>query len=282
MGNYDAAGGAAIGVIYLLLQFVPQIIGIVCYIFSSLGLYTIAQRRGISNPWLAWIPFGNVWILGSISDQYQQVVKNKKTNRRKVLLWLEIAAIVVTVILVIVFVVFIFQIAMTDGGTYSEFGYGFTSYAADSEVEIVGLVLTFVIVFLLMWLAIMAVAIVDMVFLYMSYYDLYASCDPKNATTYLVLSIVLGFLTPFLVFAVRNKDFGMQPALPQWGSPAGYQPPQQPYGYQPPVQPYQPPVTPVQPPVQPAQPPVQFAQPPEQIYQPPVQAPPEDDTQSNT
>ena len=65
-------------------------IGILAYVFTALSLYTIAQRRGIKNPWMAWVPVLNVWILGCISDQYRYVVKGEVRSRRKVLLILNI------------------------------------------------------------------------------------------------------------------------------------------------------------------------------------------------
>lgn len=40
-------------------------------------------------------------------------------------------------------------------------------------------------------------------------YDLYTSCDPKNGKAYLILSILLGFIRPFLILVCRNQDRGM-------------------------------------------------------------------------
>ena len=56
------------------------------YVLESVGLYTIACRRGLKNPWMAWVPFLNYWLLGSISDQYRYVVKGQFRNSRIVLL----------------------------------------------------------------------------------------------------------------------------------------------------------------------------------------------------
>ena len=42
------------------------------YIMSSLGLYRLASRRGISKPWLAWIPVANAWTVGAIVDEYDE------------------------------------------------------------------------------------------------------------------------------------------------------------------------------------------------------------------
>ena len=36
------------------------------YILASLGLYKLASNQGIQNPWLAWIPVANMYILGKI------------------------------------------------------------------------------------------------------------------------------------------------------------------------------------------------------------------------
>ena len=63
---------------------------VLSYVFQSLGMYTIAKRRGIHNPWLAWVPVGSSWLLGSISDQYHYVVKGEERSKRKVLLGLQI------------------------------------------------------------------------------------------------------------------------------------------------------------------------------------------------
>ena len=73
---------------------ISSVIGIVFYIFSSIGLYTIAKRRGIPSAGWAWVPLGNLWILGSIADQYDLVAKNAKKKQRHLLLWLCVSMIV--------------------------------------------------------------------------------------------------------------------------------------------------------------------------------------------
>ena len=54
-------------------------------------------------------------------------------------------------------------------------------------------------------------AIVNTVFMYMAYYDLFESCKPSQAVVFLILSIFFSFLLPFFVFACRKKDLGMPP-----------------------------------------------------------------------
>lgn len=42
------------------------VIGIVLYVLGSIGLYTMAKNKNIENPWIAWIPIIQVYILGRI------------------------------------------------------------------------------------------------------------------------------------------------------------------------------------------------------------------------
>lgn len=71
-GLESMAGGAMVAMFVFLIIFlmIAAAIGIVLYIFESLSIYTIAKKRGIENPWLAWIPFANLWIIGQIGDYY--------------------------------------------------------------------------------------------------------------------------------------------------------------------------------------------------------------------
>lgn len=54
-------GTAMIGFIVFLI-----FIGLICYIFLSIGLMKMAENSGIKNAWLAWIPVANYYIIGEI------------------------------------------------------------------------------------------------------------------------------------------------------------------------------------------------------------------------
>jgi len=60
LGAAVACGGAALAFLFIL--------GIVAYVFTSLGLMTLAKNKGIENAWLAWIPIANLYILGLIVE----------------------------------------------------------------------------------------------------------------------------------------------------------------------------------------------------------------------
>ena len=192
----DTAGPVVAGVLIFLVIFYLLLIAycILAYVFSCLSMYTIAKRRGILNPWLAWIPIGNACILGSLSDQYQYVAKGKIRNRRAVLLGLNIAI----VALLIPFVIVEFMLLL--------------SVESSAAAGVASLI-----VILVFYLVYFALAIVNMVFYYIALYDLYCSCNPDNAVMFLVLGIFISVTQPFFMFACRNKDLGMIPAKQSQG-----------------------------------------------------------------
>jgi hypothetical protein len=164
---------------------VALLVSVIFWIISSLSLQAIARRRGIRNAWLAWVPIGNQWILGSIADQYQHLIQGKITSRRKILLWLGLANFVVSVI----------------GGILS----GVIGATAQTEEQM----MVFSVVNLVSSLGGMALGITVLVFYHMSNYDLYRSCNPKNAVTFLVLGIIFPVAQPFFYLSCRKKDLGM-------------------------------------------------------------------------
>lgn len=62
MSGYNAYGSfVAAAIIGSILM---AIIGIAFYIFFSFALYKLVQKRGMPNPWMAWIPIAQFYILG--------------------------------------------------------------------------------------------------------------------------------------------------------------------------------------------------------------------------
>lgn len=187
-------------IIYLLILFVALAVSIASYVIQSLSLYSIAKRRAIQNPFLAWIPVGNTWIMGSISDQFQFVRKGKVTKRKMITTALHIASIL---LMALYFVVY--------------FAAFFLPLIFEEDVSEEGVLFAALIA-----LAMFAVSIAASVFQYIVLYDLYCSCQPANAVLYLILSILVPISLPILLFLCRNKDEGM---IPQ-EVPAAPNPPQ--------------------------------------------------------
>ncbi|WP_303869496.1 DUF4190 domain-containing protein [Acetobacterium wieringae] len=49
-----------------IILVVSLVIGLICYVFNSLGLYTMAKNRNLDNPWLAWIPLASSYLMGEL------------------------------------------------------------------------------------------------------------------------------------------------------------------------------------------------------------------------
>ena len=173
------------------------IVAIASYVFCALALYTIAQRREMKKAWLAWVPVLNVWILGSISDQYRYVVKGEIRSKRKVLLTLNIINFILGWAAVIKVIVTIVMFA-------------FGRIDLNNEMEVIRLALSS-----LVWFIPVAIlGIVSLIFRIMALYDVYTSCDPANNVLYLILSLIPAInqvTQPLFLFLCRDKDDGMPP-----------------------------------------------------------------------
>jgi hypothetical protein len=204
-----ATGAAAFALVFLgVICLISLVIGVAAYVLRCVGIYNIAKHRGIHNPWLAWLPIGDAWVVGSISDQYQYLVKGKTRARRNVLMGLSVAQ------LALALVYAAFQATTVIGAVN---GNGAAIGAGGASLLLVSLVM-------------MVVSVVFMVFQYITLYDLYRSCDPDNAVIYLVLSIIVPISMPVLLFVCRNKDYGMPARLAPQEVPV--------YTQDPPVYPY--------------------------------------------
>lgn len=167
----------------------PITIVIVMYVCQAIGLSTIARRRGLAAPVLAWLPLGNLWILGSISDQYQQLTVETLRNRKRTLLWLGLSCLLV---------VAVFAAALWAAGS----GILESEYP---DLSPVAAGMGFTALFLLAG----ALWVLLRVFSYIAMFDLLRSCDPQRAVLYLLLCVIVYAAQPFIVFALRNKDTGV-------------------------------------------------------------------------
>lgn len=87
---FASGEGAILAGVFLTVLGIVSALGLLLYVLQAWSVYTIARRRGIRKPWLAWIPVAGVWTVGSIADQYQYVVNRRVQSSRKVLLGLTI------------------------------------------------------------------------------------------------------------------------------------------------------------------------------------------------
>ena len=176
-------------------------LGLISYVFTALAIYTIAQRREIKKAWLAWVPVVNVWILGSISDQYRYVVKDQVKSKRKILLGMGIANFLLCVAVVACMVATGISV--------------FSAILHEVSEEALGRVaLEGILVCLAVSVPLAILSIVSFVIRAMALYDLYSSCEPQNNALYLILSLIPGInqvTQPLFLFLCREKDEGMPP-----------------------------------------------------------------------
>lgn len=187
-----------------------SLVAVATYVLTALALYTIAGRRGIAKPWLSWVPVVNVWVIGSLSDQYRYVVKGQICSKRKVLLVLNLVNAVMGLILLILGICAVVELV---GGSM----YGMR------EQELVGMILGSLLGAAGLGLVISGIAIAAAVIRYICIYDVYRSLDPDNSLMFLILSILFHVTEPFFLFFSRNRDDGMPPRkqppvqeVPQW------------------------------------------------------------------
>jgi len=188
------------GILSALLSGIPSgLFGIATYVLTALGLYTVAQRRGLNRPWLAWIPVLNYWIIGSLSDQYRYVVKGEIKSKRKVLLVLNIILFAMGTAMTGVCIAMVTNLI---GGAMN---------GVIGESQMLEMVMGPLVGIVGMFLPVAGISIAITVIRYMALYDIYRSMDPVNCVLYTVLSILFSVTEPFFLFFNRHKDLGMPP-----------------------------------------------------------------------
>lgn len=194
----NAEGLVAAILFYLVYAFFAGGVGILLYVFRSVGAYSIAKRRGLNHPWFAWVPVVDNYLLGSLSDQYQYVVKGKNKNKRKWLLGLSIA---------------LFALYAVMLGMMITVGIGLArdAMAGFGDAKLAQMAMRSALRLLASCVPVMMAAIAVTVIRYIALYDVYTSLDPKNSVMYIILSVIFRITEPFFLFFNRKKDDGMPP-----------------------------------------------------------------------
>ena len=77
-------GGESGSALRVLLLINVQLNIIPCTL-TALALWWTARWHGIRHSWLALIPLADLWVLGSLSDRYQKIFREKEKRMRKIL-----------------------------------------------------------------------------------------------------------------------------------------------------------------------------------------------------
>jgi hypothetical protein len=183
-------------------NFGSSAVTVAAYIFMALGLFGMAQNRGLKNPWLAWIPVANLWLLGCISDQYHYVTRGKECNRRTKLLTLKILEAGILALFLCVCGCLLLLTVTTRAS-------GFHNGGVSTMVLLAA-------VFTLSILGLLVVAVLLQIQKCRGYYDIFASCVPRQKNLYATWSIIASCLgvelvAAILIFTCRNQEKGMPP-----------------------------------------------------------------------
>ena len=55
-----------VAAVMFIFALIAIVIGIVLYVIFSISLYKIATNAGLENPWLAWVPIGDLYLIGKL------------------------------------------------------------------------------------------------------------------------------------------------------------------------------------------------------------------------
>ena len=78
-----------------------DLISIAVYVIMGLAMYRMASTNGLSRPWLAWIPLGTDYVMGSVAEKSDACLGRQGKSYRRILLGLAIAAVAGGIVLVV-------------------------------------------------------------------------------------------------------------------------------------------------------------------------------------
>lgn len=186
--------------IFIIVLYIVLFAGVIAnYVLTSLSLYTIAKRRLIRNPWLAWLPIASVWTIGSIADDYDARM-NINRKWRVVLLTLTLVFFAVFMIMYIAMFVMVFSFVMEH------------QIVEPLPEEVVA----FVIPISLFATVISVVGMALSICTYICMFKIFESTVPHKALKYFLLSMFIPFASAICLFLSRNQGYSNTPANPYY------------------------------------------------------------------
>ena len=147
------------------------------YVITALGNYGVAKNLGISNPWLAWIPIGSEWLVGRITETFDEKRGIKRAWGRIILT----LTLLYTVGFILFYVFyFIFMFAIGSGAMY---------YLGETEAGaamVIGLI-----VFIAVITVFAVLAMVTSGCQMICWYKNFESIVPEKSLKYFILSILV-------------------------------------------------------------------------------------------
>lgn len=183
-----------------------NLIPLASYIVMALGIFWMGQACGAKRPWLSFIPFANNYAIGLVAEKDGERLTGKSKPYRKILLGLQIAVSAMCLVFVCLILGLVISIlaalasyiglSLTDPSNWEAIVIdpAAREFLVDTAISHLALFL-FLIVLVL---AILVVAIIYMVQYYIAIWHIYKLYDEKNATLWMVLTLV-GQLIPYAI-----------------------------------------------------------------------------------
>lgn len=172
---------------------VSSVIGIAIYLLESISVYKMAKSAEIKNPWLAFIPVANDWVFGTLAEKYKKKNGTKSARFGIILPVLEGIVFIESIALTIFTVISIKEIT------------GYALDAVNTSAEMAPEQFMSLIPVIILYFALMAVAIAYAVVFFIALWRVYSSFDKSNATLYIVLSVIFTISVPIILFIIRNR-----------------------------------------------------------------------------
>lgn len=163
------------------------IISLVLYIIKALGIFKMAQRVGLNNGWLAFIPIAKNYIFGKVAEKYI-----RKDRRRPAKLGVILA--------VLNLLIFVCGIAL-----FSAL-FGVIAFFIEAETVQAELELSLMLIISFTGFLFCVLAIAYTIVRFIALWRIYAIFNYENASMFTVLTYFFGFLEPILIFISRNKE----------------------------------------------------------------------------
>lgn len=172
---------------------VSAVIGIAIYLLESISVYKMAKSAEVKNPWLAFVPVANDWVFGTLAEKYKKKNGTKSARFGIILPVLEGIVFIESIALTIFTVISIKEIT------------GYALDAVNTSSEMAPEQFMSLIPVIILYFALMAVAIAYAVVFFIALWRVYSSFDKSNATLYIVLSVVFTISVPIILFIIRNR-----------------------------------------------------------------------------
>lgn len=172
---------------------VSAVIGIAIYLLESISVYKMAKSAEIKNPWLAFVPVANDWVFGKLAEKYKKKNGTKSARFGIILPVLEGIVLIESIALTIFTVISVKEIT------------GYALDAVNTSAEMAPEQFMSLIPVIILYFALIAVAIAYAVVFFIALWRVYSSFDKSNATLYIVLSVIFTISVPIILFIIRNR-----------------------------------------------------------------------------